>query len=59
MRYVHPAIIERARREREERESESRRRPLHIHAPEPYRHDPCDDDRAPSKRGVVIITNGS
>ncbi len=59
MYYIHPAVIERARREREERESESHRLPMRIHAPEPYRHDPRDDERVPTNRGVVIITNGS
>ena len=54
--YIHPAVIERARRKRE---SESRRLPLRIQAPESYRHDPRDDECVPSKRGVVIITNGS
>jgi hypothetical protein len=50
---IHPAIIERARREREERESESRRLPLHIRVPEGPPINLPTDDR--DERGVAIL----
>ena len=51
---IHPAIIEKARREREQREQESRRLPLH--APRPLPLTPSTDDAPPAKeQGVITI----
>jgi hypothetical protein len=50
---IHPAIIEKARREREQREQESCRLPLH--APRPLPLTPTDDASPAKEQGVVTI----
>jgi hypothetical protein len=50
---IHPAIIEKARREREQREQESRRLPLH--APRPLPLTPMDDAPPAKEQGIVTI----
>lgn len=55
MTYIHPAIIEKQRREREEREGEALRLPLYVPRPMPV-SPPRNDESTPApERGVAHI----
>ena len=51
---IHPAIIEKQRREREERESEARRLPLYAPRPMPVCPPRKESTPAP-ERGVAVL----